>query len=85
LKRFKENEQNDQGTQILKMHTKLTRKSRGVDKLLERARRSREDNIKIGLKEIWCMWRNSTTSEYGIKADFLGNGNEFSDHTKECP
>jgi hypothetical protein len=49
LKRFKENEQNYQGTQILKMHTKFIRKYRGMDKLLERPRRSREDNIKIGL------------------------------------
>jgi hypothetical protein len=42
--------------------------------------------LKLALQE-WgvSMWRNSTTSEYGIMADFLGHGNEFSDHTKESP
>lgn len=76
MKRLKENEQNYQGTQVLKMHTKFSRKSRGVDTLLKRPRRSREDIIKIGLTGIGCMWQNSTTSEYGIMADFFGNGND---------
>jgi hypothetical protein len=55
LKNSKETVQNYQGTQVLKMHTKFSRKSRGIDKLLERPRRRRED-IKIGLTGIWCEY-----------------------------
>jgi len=38
------------------MHTKFSRKSRGVDKLLERPRGRREDIIKIGLTGMGCEY-----------------------------